>query len=143
MTYDEWEATASDSVRRDSAWKVAAFRLALYAGAAAWADSELLVRDPRGAVIAGQLVRSAASVAANVAEGYGRRSPKERVRFYEYALGSAGETRAWYVTVGRMIHSETLEMRLANLLSLTRLLLTMIRRERVKRPDWMDKEGAH
>jgi four helix bundle protein len=143
MTYDEWESTASESVRQDSAWKVAAFRLALYAGAAAWKDSEPLVCDPRGAVIAGQLVRSAASVAANVAEGYGRRSPKERVRFYEYALGSAGETRAWYVTVGRSIGPATLELRLANLLSLTRLLLTMIRRERQKGPHWMDVERAH
>jgi four helix bundle protein len=138
MTYEEWEATAAESVRQDSAWKVEAFRLALYAGSAAWTDSELLVADPRGAVIAGQLARSAASVAANVAEGYGRRSPKERVRFYEYALGSAGETRAWYVTVGRSIDPATLELRLANLLSLTRLLLTMIRREREKRSDWMD-----
>ena len=143
MTYDEWEAGASDSVRRDSTWKVEAFRLGLYAGAAAWTDAESLIRDPRGAVLAGQLVRSAASVAANVAEGYGRRLPKERVRYYEYALGSAGETRAWYVTVGPAIGTATLELRLANLLSLTRLLLTMIRREREKRTDWMDVERAH
>jgi four helix bundle protein len=143
MTYDEWEAAAPASVRADRAWKVEAFRLGLYAGAAAWKDAEALVRDPRGAVIAGQLVRSAASVAANVAEGYGRRSPKERVRYYEYALGSAGETRAWYVTAGPAIGPVHLELRLANLLSVTRLLLTMIRREREKRSDWMDAEQAH
>jgi four helix bundle protein len=129
-------------VRGDRTWKVEAFRLGLYAGAAAWKDAEALVRDPRGSMVAGQLVRSAASIAANVAEGYGRRSPKERVRYYEYALGSAGETRAWYVTVGPAIGPATLELRLANLLSLTRLLLTMIRREREKRADWMDRELA-
>ena len=142
MTYDEWEADAPDAMRGDGTWTVEAFRLGLYAGAAAWKDAETLIRDPRGAVIAGQLVRSAASVAANVAEGYGRRSPKERVRYYEYALGSAGETRAWYVTVGPAIGPAMLELRLANLLSLTRLLLTMIRREREMRADWMDADVA-
>jgi four helix bundle protein len=140
MTYDEWEATAGDGARNDPTWKVEAYRLGLFAGAAAWEDAEVLVRDPRGTVVAGQLMRSAASVAANIAEGYGRRSPKERVKFYEYALGSAGETRAWYVTVRQAIGRETLELRLANLLSLTRLLLTMIRREREKGADWMARE---
>ena len=143
MTYDEWELTASLAVRSDPTWKVEAYRLGLFAGAAAWKDAETLVRDPRGAVVAGQLMRSAASVAANIAEGYGRRSPKERVKFYEYALGSAGETRAWYITSVQAIGRETTELRLANLLSLTRLLLTMIRREREKRTDWMELERAH
>ena len=143
MTYDEWEATTPESVRQDSAWKVEAFRLGLFAGAAAWKDSELLIGDPRGAALVGQLVRSAASVPANIAEGFGRRSPKERLRYYEYALGSAGETRAWYIAAGPSIGQATLELRLANLLSLTRLLLTMIRREREKRTDWMEAGMAH
>lgn len=143
MTYDEWAETVGDAVRNDPTWKVEAYRLGLFLGASAWTDTEFLIRDPRGAIVAGQLMRSAASVAANVAEGYGRRSTKDRVRYYEYALGSAAETRAWYVTIGRPIGREKLELRLANLLSLTRLLLTMIRREREKRSDWMDTRRAH
>jgi len=139
MTYDEWEATASEAVRGDPTWKVEAYRLGLFAGEAAWADAEVLIRDPRGAVVAGQLMRAAASVAAQIAEGYGRRSAKDRVRYYEYALGSVGEARAWYITVRHAIGSETIESRMANLLSLTRLLLTMIRRERDKPADWMDR----
>ena len=138
MTYDEWEATVPPGVRSESTWKVEVYRIGLYLGALAWRDAERLIGDPRGAVVAGQLMRSAASIAANVAEGYGRRSPKERVRFYEYALGSAGETRAWYVTTAELIGRETVEIRLATLLSATRLLLTMIRREREKRSDWME-----
>ena len=143
MTYEEWEETTSQTVRSDPTWKVEAYRLGLFAGASAWEDAELLIRDPRGAVVAGQLMRSAASVAAQIAEGYGRRSAKDRVRYYEYALGSVGETRAWYITVRQAIGSDATESRMANLLSLTRLLLTMIRRERAKPAGWMDRTSEH
>ena len=138
MTYDEWEAAASQAVKSDPTWKVEAYRLGLFAGASAWSDAEILVRDPRGSVVAGQLMRSAASVAAQIAEGYGRRSAKDRARYYEYALGSVGETRAWYIAIRHAIGAETSEERRANLLSLTRLLLTMIRREREKPANWME-----
>ena len=137
MTYDEWVGTASQAVKSDPTWKVEAYRLGLFAGASAWADAEILIRDPRGSVVAGQLMRSAASVAAQIAEGYGRRSAKDRVRYYEYALGSVGETRAWYITIRQAIGADTSEARMSNLLSLTRLLLTMIRREREKPANWM------
>ena len=143
MNYDQWEVTASEAVRSDPTWKVEAYRLGLFAGAVAWADAEVLVRDPRGSIVAGQLMRSAASVPAQIAEGYGRRSAKDRVRYYEYALGSVGETRAWYITIREAIGAEALNARMANLLSLTRLLLTMIRREREKPADWMDRDREH
>lgn len=40
-----------------------------------------------------QLRRSASSVSANIAEGFGRRSTKERMNFYHIALGSLLETK--------------------------------------------------
>ena len=126
MTYDEWEATVPAGARSDPTWKVEVYRMGLYLGALAWRDAERLIGDPRGAVVAGQLMRSAASIAANVAEGYGRRSPKDRAKFHEYALGSAGETRGWYLTTVDLIGKNTIDERLATLLSVTRLLLTMI-----------------
>lgn len=42
-----------------------------------------------------QLRSAAGSVAANIAEGYGRQRHAEFVRFLEYAQGSLRETEAW------------------------------------------------
>jgi four helix bundle protein len=42
-----------------------------------------------------QIIRSSDSIAANLAEGYGRYSAADRKKFYLYAGGSFEETKAW------------------------------------------------
>ena len=42
-----------------------------------------------------QVIRSADSISANIAEGYGRFTGPDRRRFYRYARGSFVETRSW------------------------------------------------
>ncbi len=42
-----------------------------------------------------QIIRSADSIAANIAEGYGRFSSADRRKFYLYARGSFEETKCW------------------------------------------------
>lgn len=42
-----------------------------------------------------QVIRSSDSIAANLAEGYGRYTPGERKVFYRCARGSFEETKAW------------------------------------------------
>ena len=42
-----------------------------------------------------KIIRSADSIVANIAEGYGRYTPGERKLFYRYARGSFGETKCW------------------------------------------------
>ena len=42
-----------------------------------------------------QVIRSADSIAANIAEGYGRFTPPDRRKFYIYSRGSFEETKAW------------------------------------------------
>ena len=42
-----------------------------------------------------QIIRAADSIAANIAEGYGRYTPADRKKFYHYARGSFEETKAW------------------------------------------------
>lgn len=42
-----------------------------------------------------QIIRATDSIAANLAEGYGRYSPADRKKFYLYARGSFEESKAW------------------------------------------------
>ena len=42
-----------------------------------------------------QVIRSSDSIAANIAEGYGRYTPPDRKKFYIYSRGSLEETKAW------------------------------------------------
>ena len=42
-----------------------------------------------------QVIRASDSIAANIAEGYGRYTPADRKKFYLYSRGSSEETKAW------------------------------------------------
>ncbi|MCD4678881.1 MAG: four helix bundle protein [Bacteroidales bacterium] len=42
-----------------------------------------------------QIIRASDSIAANIAEGYGRYTPADRKRFYLYSRGSLKETKSW------------------------------------------------
>ena len=42
-----------------------------------------------------QVIRSSDSIAANIAEGYGRYTPADRKKFYLYSRGSFEETKLW------------------------------------------------
>ncbi|HEX2780819.1 MAG TPA: four helix bundle protein, partial [Gemmatimonadaceae bacterium] len=92
------------------------------------------ITDPRYLEPATQLCGSAGSIGANLCEGYARLSPGDRIRFYEYALGSAAETKNWYLKIRRTLPDVILAERFALLHSITRLTLAMIRSERAKLP---------
>jgi four helix bundle protein len=42
-----------------------------------------------------QIIRSSDSIAANIAEGYGRYTPADRKNFYLYSRSSLEETKSW------------------------------------------------
>lgn len=130
MTYDEWEVTVPEGVRDDRVWRVTAYRLALYLADMAVVDSSELVSDPRFAGKVPQLCDAAGSVPANITEGYPRRSSKDRIKFYEYALTSLAETKSWYLQIRSTIDGQRMDARLATMLSISRLLHTMIRSAR-------------
>lgn len=106
MTYDEWEVSVPACIKADALWNVTACRLSLFTAKIGWHDVVKLAEDRRMLSLSDQLHRAVGSISANVAEGFSRSSPKERARFYEYALGSARETRDWYYKGSRS--SETL-----------------------------------
>ncbi len=50
-------------------------------------------------ILLSQIIRSCASVGANIAEGFGRYKGKEYNRFLQIALGSANETDYWLIII--------------------------------------------
>ena len=127
MTYDDWEQALPGAVRNDTIFRVQAFRLASFVAECVARDCTSLADDPRFAKVVPQLLRAAASVSANIAEGYPRHSPRDRARYYEYALGSTAETKSWYLSLRTALPPGTIDERFAVLTSITRLLRTMIR----------------
>ncbi len=59
--------------------------------------------------VAKQIVRSADSIAANIAEGYGRYHFKENQKFCYYSRGSLEETQTWLEKAARreLVNRET------------------------------------
>jgi four helix bundle protein len=132
MTYEEWEAGVPECIKHDPLWNMAVYRKALFLGDISWADVTRLVRDERTVKLASQLYRAVGSIDANLAEGYSKSSRKDRVRFYEYSLGSARESRGWYWK-SRHILSDKVALHLMELVTeMIRLLLAMIRHPRDK-----------
>ncbi len=118
--------TNGDAERVDPLERLSAYRLAREAAVAARLDAGEMGRDALMREVGGQLLRAAGSVAANIAEGYSRGTAAERRKFLEYALGSTRECIAWYETAA---HADRAE-RIVRLVSIRRLLLTMIRNTR-------------
>ena len=130
-TYEEWEAAVPEKIKADSLWKMTAYRLGLFLGDLGWHDTAKLIQDRRMVGLYDQLYRALGSVSANVAEGYSRGTGKDRARFYEYALGSARESRDWYFKARHVLGEAVFEHRLELLTHVIRLLLTMIPQQRV------------
>ena len=129
-SYREWEQSVPESITRDSLWRVTAYRLAVFAAELGWYDIGKLIRDARMHGLSDQLYRSLGSVSANIAEGYSRGTGKDRARFYEYALGSARESRDWYYKARHLLPANVTEHRLALQSEIIRILLTMIPQQR-------------
>ena len=126
MTYAEWEKTIPPEIRSDTVWRVEAYRLALLMADLGWVDVTALSKDRRTLGLSDQLYRSIGSISGNIEEGYSRGTGKDRARFYEYALGSARESRGWYHK-GRHVLKETVVLhRIQMLTHVIKLLLTMI-----------------
>jgi len=118
--------TNTDTEYGDPLERLSAYRLGMEAMRVARIDAGDIAAQATMREVAAQLLRAAASIPANIAEGYSRGTTPERRKFLEYALGSARECVVWYETSEHPDRAERLE----RLTSIRRLLLTMIRTAR-------------
>ncbi len=130
MNYQEWEGGISEEIKADSLWKMSVYRLALFIGDLGWYDATKLQQDRRTHSVSDQLYGALGSISANIAEGYSRGSSKERAHFYEYALGSARESRDWYHKSQHVLEEVVTKQRIELLVQIIRLLLTMVPQQR-------------
>jgi four helix bundle protein len=136
VKYSEWCDSVPLEIRGDSLWKMEVYRLSLFASHLGWRDVTKLFEDGRTVALANQLYRALGSIHANISEGYSRGTGRDRARFYEYALGSARESRGWYYSGSSVLSELVCVHRLQLLTQIIRLLLQMI-------PDqpWQHSQG--
>lgn len=130
MDFETLEQGAPEAFRRDSLWKMKAYRLALYLGDLYWHDIAVLTKDQRMTSVADQLYRAVGSVSANLAEGYSGVSGKDRALFYQYSLGSTHEARDWYYKARHILGDEILNYRVEVLTEILKLVVKMIPQQR-------------
>jgi four helix bundle protein len=132
-SFDAWVANADPEQSGDRLWRMTAYRLAIYALETGWADSTTLDRTRIARPIGSQLYKALGSIAANIAEGYSRSSGADRVRLFEYALGSTRECAVWYRAARPVLGQANYDSRSKLLSEIRRLLLAIIPAERTRR----------
>ena len=106
------------------------YRLASELITESWKDAEKLTHHRTTERVAGQLYASIGSIAANLGEGYAHSSGKDRARIFEYALGSARESIAWYRSAEPVLGGDVAAARIGKLDEIRRMLMAIIPRER-------------
>lgn len=130
MTYDSWEQTVPPEISGDPLWNMEVYRLSLFAADIAWPDVTKLIGDKRTIGLASQLVDAVGSISANISEGYSRQSGKDQARFYEYALGSARESRTWYYDARHILGGKVADHRMQFLTKIIKNLLVIVPTQR-------------
>ena len=127
MNYEDWMAGVHPRIKSEPIWKSLMYQKALFLYDLAWEDRGKMLKDPRGRIIAGQLIDSAGSISANMEEGHGRGFGKQRQYFLRVALGSARESKGWYQRSHYLLTAEVLDHRLALLDGIIALLVTELK----------------
>ena len=130
MKYEKWEASVPVAIRGDAIWGMRVYRAALYAAELGARDAERLIEHPESSHVADQLKRATASIGVNIAEGYSRLGRRDRARFYEYALGSARESREWYYRARDQLSPSVANSRIGLHSAISRILRVMLRKSR-------------
>ena len=75
-------------------------------GLIAWSFYQLAKKQKLPRHLKDQLVRASSSVALNLHEGWGRRTTKDRTRFFSMALGSLREVQS-IIKLGQLSHQRS------------------------------------
>jgi len=138
MNFSDWQDQVPLSIREDTLWDAEAYRLSLFASDVCWRDIGKLRDKQHTQSLADQLYRAVGSISSNIAEGYSRGTGEDRARFYEYALGSARESRDWYYKSRFILGEDVITHRLDFITQIIRLLLVMVPDQRggeIREPD--------
>src|SRR5437016_3759021 len=122
-----WERTCPRAITSDVIWKLDAYRAALFLLHVSRGDCKAVLEASPTNCIAEQLARAAGSVSANLGEGYSRSTRADRIRFLDYALGSARECITWYQAARDLLPDDVIDERLLLLTRIRSLLLGLIR----------------
>jgi four helix bundle protein len=128
----EWETRQPEGVTGDPLWRLNCYREALFLLERTAEDVRELGRPKSQVAAAEQLLTAVGSIAANMAEGYGRPTTADRVRFFSYALGSAREAIAWYQALRPSTADARIDDRITRLARIRRMLLGLLTRLRAK-----------
>jgi four helix bundle protein len=128
----EWEAKQPEAITGDPLWRLNCYREALFLIDRLRHELRDLGPLNSPAAAKDQLITSVGSIAANIAEGYGRPSRADRLRFFSYALGSAREAITWYQTLRPSMEAEAVTDGVARLARIRRMLLGLLSRIRTK-----------
>lgn len=133
MRYHDWLNTVPKEISGDLLWKMKVYRLSLFLSDLAWKDIKVISKNKIMISLCDQLYRATGSICANIEEGYSKKSNFDRARYFEYALGSARESRGWYYRARHNFDREIYKNRLALLTDIIKLLLRMIPAERKRK----------
>ncbi len=122
----QWERSVAPEETADPLWQLHAYRVARCLVDQSQGDGVVLALHVDPKTVA-QLSRAVASIGANIAEGYSRRSGADRARFYGYALGSTREAMVWYRAVASCLDADSVSLRMAFLAQQRRLLLGILK----------------
>src|SRR2546423_13938126 len=110
QTAERAEGDGGDPLQR-----MRVYRLACELVEESWSDAERLTHHRTMEKVAGQLYAAVGSIAANLAEGYAHSSGKDRARIFEYALGSARGSIAWFRSAEPVLGAEVVFKRIEKL----------------------------
>jgi four helix bundle protein len=122
--------SVAEQVRLDPLWGLRVYRAALYAGELGTRDSAWLAKQPGCAEVARQIALSTSAISLEIADGYSRRARRDRVRFYESALGNARMSRDCYYKARAALGENAAGARISLHTSIIRILMVLLRKDR-------------